>query len=64
MIASKKFSVAVVELDARLEQQSALTVALAAVGTLAATSAQAVDNSCGNMQDMPCSSPSCSIFSW
>jgi hypothetical protein len=60
-----KFSVSAVELNSRLEQQSTAVLAFAAVASLAATNAHAVqDDKCGNLQNEPCEEASCSIFRW
>ncbi|UVW29021.1 hypothetical protein [Massilia sp. H6] len=61
----KKFSVSVVELSGRLEQQSTAALAFAAIASLSASNAYALEeDTCGNRQDMPCEKSSCAIFTW
>lgn len=60
-----KLEVSVVELDERLEQQSTAVLALASLASLVASNAYALnEDTCGNLQNMPCETTSCGLFSW
>jgi len=60
-----KLEVSVIELTGRLEQQSTAVLALASLASLAATNAYALEeDTCGNLQNMPCEQASCTLWSW